>query len=589
MAQGFTGSNALLSGSGAATRVAFWSSANVLSSNAGLTFVAGTQTLTTTNLVVSTAATFSFGTATRIPYYGASGGFTDSANMTFDGNQLALATQGGSGGVLLGGDSLLYRGAADTLRTPDSAIVDGYLVLGSSGVITNLEAGSLWSYNTSWLILGNHATGYAFTRYGVALGGFLEFSVFSNTGVNQGMIIGIHDDKPLIFGQNNLERARFATGGVFTISTSVTLSSGNFITALTDGNTGGLRAGASSDVLWYRSAADTWRTPDALVVDVTVTVGSSVITGTSGNLTIGVTAAKTLTLAAADNYTLTVPATGTAALLATANVFTANQTISNTAPSLALTDTTASAKSLTIAVDANIADFRESAGASGSLLALDLANNRVGIGVAPSTALHLLSASAEFRHAGSATNQTLAHTFYDNNATLEGRLIYAGGNAGGNRYLGILSDAADFLTLFALNNVPIRFYTNSVHRVTVQAGGNFAIGSQATAGTSAAYNILLPNAAATSASAAPTGSITDHCHVFCADAAAGKAWPTFREEGNTTLTQFIMGVNATQGVSSGTGTVKMNGATNRNSVGWITTNDHAGNVIYIPYWTTVTG
>lgn len=56
----------------------------------------------------------------------------------------------------------------------------------------------------------------------------------------------------------------------------------------------------------------------------------------------------------------------------------------NTAPSFTLTDTTASAKSLTIAVDANLAQLRESAGAAGSLLVLDLANNRVGIGVTPS-------------------------------------------------------------------------------------------------------------------------------------------------------------------------------------------------------------
>jgi hypothetical protein len=57
-------------------------------------------------------------------------------------------------------------------------------------------------------------------------------------------------------------------------------------------------------------------------------------------------------------------------------------TLNDTAPSLTLTDTTASAKSLTIAVDANLAQLRESAGASGSLITLDLANNRVGIGTA---------------------------------------------------------------------------------------------------------------------------------------------------------------------------------------------------------------
>lgn len=91
-------------------------------------------------------------------------------------------------------------------------------------------------------------------------------------------------------------------------------------------------------------------------------------------------------LSFAGAFTLTVPATGTAALLGTANVFTANQTISNAAPALILTDTTGAAKSLTIAVDANVATLQESA-AGVTLLSLDLANNRVGVGNAYTTAL----------------------------------------------------------------------------------------------------------------------------------------------------------------------------------------------------------
>lgn len=60
-----------------------------------------------------------------------------------------------------------------------------------------------------------------------------------------------------------------------------------------------------------------------------------------------------------------------------------NLTITNSAPFLLLSDNTASAKSLKIKADANQADLRETAGADGSLLVLDLANNRVGIGAAP--------------------------------------------------------------------------------------------------------------------------------------------------------------------------------------------------------------
>lgn len=55
-------------------------------------------------------------------------------------------------------------------------------------------------------------------------------------------------------------------------------------------------------------------------------------------------------------------------------------TLSSTAPMLTLSDTTASAKDLIVSLDANVADIREAAGAAGSLVTLDLANNRVGIG-----------------------------------------------------------------------------------------------------------------------------------------------------------------------------------------------------------------
>lgn len=87
--------------------------------------------------------------------------------------------------------------------------------------------------------------------------------------------------------------------------------------------------------------------------------------------TASLTAARTHTLPDAD---------GTFAMLQVANVFTANQTVSNTSPTLTLTDTTASAKSLTIKTDANLTDIRESSEADGSLLQLDLTGSRVLMG-----------------------------------------------------------------------------------------------------------------------------------------------------------------------------------------------------------------
>jgi hypothetical protein len=78
------------------------------------------------------------------------------------------------------------------------------------------------------------------------------------------------------------------------------------------------------------------------------------------------------------------------------HTFQVNPLITNAAPGLVFTDTTAAAKSLTIKLDANIVDLRESAGASGSLLVLDLANSRVGIGTnAPGVDLDMASTTAE--------------------------------------------------------------------------------------------------------------------------------------------------------------------------------------------------
>lgn len=47
--------------------------------------------------------------------------------------------------------------------------------------------------------------------------------------------------------------------------------------------------------------------------------------------------------------------------------------------------------------------------------------------------------------------------------------------------------------------------------------------------------------------------------------------------------------NNTASVSSGTGTVKMNGTTSRNSTGWTLWHDQSGAAFYIPSWTTITG
>jgi hypothetical protein len=74
------------------------------------------------------------------------------------------------------------------------------------------------------------------------------------------------------------------TLGAIVSGGNISAPASSFINALTDGSGGGLRAGTGSDVLWYRNAADTWRTPDAVTIDGVVTFGSNVVT----NAAIGV-------------------------------------------------------------------------------------------------------------------------------------------------------------------------------------------------------------------------------------------------------------------------------------------------------------
>lgn len=72
-----------------------------------------------------------------------------------------------------------------------------------------------------------------------------------------------------------------------------------------------------------------------------------------------------------------------------------NLTITNTAPQVSLVDSTSSAKGLLISCDANKAQLMETAGSAGSLLTLDLANNRVGVATAsPTVPLDVTGAAA---------------------------------------------------------------------------------------------------------------------------------------------------------------------------------------------------
>lgn len=79
---------------------------------------------------ISIGDALSSGTANRVLYEDATNKLAESAAFTFTAasGRLALSTTGSGAGILIGGDVLLYRSAADTLRTPDSLTVDGNIL-----------------------------------------------------------------------------------------------------------------------------------------------------------------------------------------------------------------------------------------------------------------------------------------------------------------------------------------------------------------------------------------------------------------------------------------------------------------------------
>jgi hypothetical protein len=91
-------------------------------------------------------------------------------------------------------------------------------------------------------------------------------------------------------------------------------------------------------------------------------------------------------------------------------------------------------------------------------------NGNFGVGVVPSTRLHILGPSAEIRQAGSGTGQTLLHAFLDNNVTLAGSLSYQGAASVGSKNVSLRSNVADAVEILAVNDVPVKGGTNALER-----------------------------------------------------------------------------------------------------------------------------
>lgn len=178
-------------------------------------------------------------TSTRIVFAGGSGLLQDSANLTFDGNRVSLATTGNTGGLLIGGDANLYRSAADVLSTDDS------LVVGVNLTVSSLTTTRVPFASTSGLLVDSAAFVYTTGTGQLAL---------STTGSGAGLLLG--GDAQLYRSAADILR----TPDSFTVDQNLTVSGSASIGA--SGGTVGTVSlvGSSSGVVDVKvlAAAGTW-------------------------------------------------------------------------------------------------------------------------------------------------------------------------------------------------------------------------------------------------------------------------------------------------------------------------------------------
>lgn len=201
-----------------------------------------------------------------------------------------------------------------------------------------------------------------------------------------------------------------------------------------------------------------------------------------------------------------------------AKTFVANPIIANTAPSLSFTDTTAAANSLIIAIDANLAQFREAAGASGSGLVIDMANSRLGYGTAaPQGRVHI-SLSVNAVVTSILDNPSTGNAAYTELNLTEGGTDKLRIRGVGSGFSGA-SGGANAVQILGIQNAPMLFGTNSAFVMWLTATGNLRIGSAA----APASRLDIGTGALTlSEMTAPAAPAANGVVVYAVDNGAGK-------------------------------------------------------------------
>jgi hypothetical protein len=320
----------------------------------------------------------------------------------------------------------------------------------TTGIVSNtnnsVSSQAFWqsTSDVATISMRAHATLRVATRYGITLGGYSEI-----LGGGNGLLMGVTTATPIVFGTNNLERMRILSTGevgiggtptqkleVFAGTTQLNNTAGATQLVLKDTtNTKSAFINANNDTLqFYGNGPTTERvrfdlangrvgigiTPN-FILDVQQTgsnpgINIDAVSGANFRSTIGFGVDSGVTVGwvagqgfgsttTRDFYILDVAANLTRIYIDTTGKVGIGTTspaqlldISNAAPSFQMTDTTASAKSLRLVVDANVANFYEAAGAAGDILSLDLTNKRVGIGTTgPAQMLDISSTAPSFQ------------------------------------------------------------------------------------------------------------------------------------------------------------------------------------------------
>ena len=248
-----------------------------------------------------------------------------------------------------------------------------------------------------------------------------------------------------------------------------TLSGAVFVTV--DGTSGGYVAGATSDVQWYRSAANTWRTPDSVTIDGALNVGSA--TGAAVGIRMADSSGSTSVTAHTGSVYQILQLNGASLALYVSGVL--NAELTSGLLTLGVADT----------ISGELHINRRDAGTATGIDALTLRRYSSGTPAAG------LGVQIQFAVESTAQIRTTGYVLSDwvnaTDATREGRLrLYAEGNAGAREVIRIESGgAAAMLSFFAVAAVTRAAAYTQTYSATSKTVANITAVDPATYGAGA--------------------------------------------------------------------------------------------------------